>query len=184
MSTAVATLDCLPSQIRAGDTVIWKRAGGDYKATDGWVITYSFNNGANRYKVEAATDGADHKATMQSSVTKSWMPGTYDVIVSAKDSANERTTIDAEQRTVVVLENLIDGSPKSLDRKIYENIQAVVEGRLQPNADIESSQFNGEAITRMSSTDLMKWLNYYGARVVAEDRRRLKNSGRFSKASF
>ena len=40
MATDIASKE--PTQIRAGDTIEWKRSIDDYKASDGWTLKYAY----------------------------------------------------------------------------------------------------------------------------------------------
>jgi hypothetical protein len=186
MATTVETLSDIPASFRAGDTVSFPRSGGDYKASDDWTRKIVFIKGDDRKTITGSADGDDFSFEIKSQISKSWMPGRYDWIEVATDADGERTTID--QGTVIIQENLVDGSPKTLNRKIYENLNAIMEQRSMPNQDIESSNINGQSINRMTSEQLMKWLNYYGAKVAAEDRQRSasngQDTGRFTRLSF
>lgn len=183
---AVEALSDIPDSFRAGDTVSFPRTGGDYKASDDWTRKFVFIKDGNRYTVDAEADDDDFNINITSGTSKNWPPGRYDWVEVAIDEDGGRTTID--KGTIIILENLVDGSPKTIDRKIYENLQAIMEQRSMPNQDIEASNINGQSINRMTSEQLMKWLQYYGARVTAENRSRAaandQPSSRFTKLTF
>ena len=40
MATDIASKE--PTQIRAGDTIEWKRSIDDYKANDGWMLEHAY----------------------------------------------------------------------------------------------------------------------------------------------
>jgi hypothetical protein len=59
-------------------------------------------------------------------------------------------------------------SEKTFAQKMVENIQALLAGRALPNQDIESSNLNGQEITRTRRTDLLEELKFWELRVKNE----------------
>ena len=57
MATDIASKE--PTQIRAGDTIKWKRSVDDYKASDGWTLKYAFRGSAGTIDITGSADGND-----------------------------------------------------------------------------------------------------------------------------
>lgn len=166
---AIETLECLPAEFRAGDTVLLTRAGGDFPATD-WPARYIvFQKGATRYRIVGAADDDDFNFEIKSDASKNWEPGPYAWVEVAQNGSGQRAEL--AYGNVFVGENLIDGSPKTHARKVLENLQAKLESRALPNNDIESSNINGQQIIRMTTDQLVKLITFYESKVIAEDRR-------------
>lgn len=68
-----------PLSVIAGDTWTWIRSSGsDFPATDGWVLTYYFSQGAEAPKVvEAVVSGSDFCLVVAASTTRDWPAGTW-----------------------------------------------------------------------------------------------------------
>lgn len=66
-------------QLVAGTTLNFLTAGGDYPASDGWVLTYylALRSGTGAFTLVAAAEGADHRVTVAAAATAGWTAGTY-----------------------------------------------------------------------------------------------------------
>ena len=55
MATDIASKE--PTQIRAGDTIKWKQSIDDYRASDGWTLSYSFRGTGGTIDITSTTEG-------------------------------------------------------------------------------------------------------------------------------
>ncbi len=46
-----------PLTIRAGDTIKWTKSLDDYKASDGWTLSYSFRGTGGTIDITSTTEG-------------------------------------------------------------------------------------------------------------------------------
>lgn len=76
-ATTPTTPTTEPATLVAGDTAKWQRTLADYSAADGWVLTYTLANSAQRYTFSATASGADHLVTVAAATTTNWAAGTY-----------------------------------------------------------------------------------------------------------
>jgi hypothetical protein len=58
MAATVPTKE--PLTIRAGDTIEWTKSIDDYKASDGWTLSYSFRSASGTIDITSTADGDDH----------------------------------------------------------------------------------------------------------------------------
>ena len=58
MAATVPTKE--PLTIRAGDTIEWTKSIDDYKASDGWTLSYSFRGTGGTIDITSSADGDDH----------------------------------------------------------------------------------------------------------------------------
>lgn len=169
---AIDVLDSPPAEFRAGDTVLFTRAGGDYPASTWPERKIVFRKGFIRNAIDGAINGDDFDFTIASDAAKDWEPGQYAWAEFAQDADGRR--VEIASGSSYIGENLIDGSPKSHARSVLENLQAKLLGRTLPNADIESSNINGQQIQRMSTEQIMRVMTFYEAKVIGEDRRAMQ----------
>ena len=55
MAATVPTKE--PLTIRAGDTIEWTKSIDDYKASDGWTLSYSFRGTGGTIDITSTADG-------------------------------------------------------------------------------------------------------------------------------
>lgn len=56
---------------------------------------------------------------------------------------------------------------KTFEEKMVENLKALLAGRALPNQDIESSNLNGQEITKTRRETILKELQFWECRVAA-----------------
>lgn len=68
-----------PTTIVAGDTIAWTKSLDDFKATDGWSLSYAFRyqNGAGLVDVTASTVGADFSSLIAATESAKMKPGIW-----------------------------------------------------------------------------------------------------------
>lgn len=80
-----------PEYFVAGDTVKWKKTLADYKASDGWTLSYALR-GAGTINLTATASGADHQVDVTAAASAAYKVGIY--------SFNAYVTKAAERYTV------------------------------------------------------------------------------------
>jgi len=95
--------DAEPAEIRAGDTIIWRKTLADFPASAGWVLTYRLINASHTYDITAAADGDTHLVQVAASASADYAAGDY-TWVSQVTLGAERHTI--AQGGIKVLPNL------------------------------------------------------------------------------
>lgn len=67
----------VPSILRAGDTVTWRRVLADYPASDGWSLSYILVSPAAQIVIAAAADGSGHLVSVAPATSAAWAAATY-----------------------------------------------------------------------------------------------------------
>lgn len=88
-----------PAIVVAGDTVKWTRSLSDYRASDGWVLSYRLINAAGHIDIVATASGADYLVNVPATITDGWAPGTY-YWTAYVGRAGERYTVDSGAITI------------------------------------------------------------------------------------
>ncbi|MAR56941.1 MAG: hypothetical protein CMM93_07135 [Rickettsiales bacterium] len=65
-----------PNSFIAGDSVAWRKALPNYKASDGWILKYAFR-GAGNIDIAAVASGDDHLVMLPASISAVYTSGTY-----------------------------------------------------------------------------------------------------------
>ncbi len=74
---AASTPTTEPVSLLAGDTAKWLITLADYSAADGWVLTYTLANAANRITFAASASGSDFLVNVPAATTVGWAAGSY-----------------------------------------------------------------------------------------------------------
>ena len=67
----------VPSSVRAGDTVTWRRSLADYPASDGWTLSYVLLSPAAQITIAATADGSAHLVSVAPATSAAWAAATY-----------------------------------------------------------------------------------------------------------
>ncbi len=127
MSAAIPT--AAPALLTAGDTATWQICLGDYRAGDGWALTYSFNKRGSGYRIAITSSASndEHLVSVDATTTAGWLAGTYDGQGYATKAA-ERYLVWLGSLTI--LPNFAtadtDYDSRSTARKILESIEAAI----------------------------------------------------------
>jgi hypothetical protein len=97
MAASIPTIE--PSVIVAGDTAKWTKSLADYLASDGWALSYTLVNAANRYTFSATASGDDFAVTVAAATTTAYAAGLYDWRAQVAKAA-EVFTVGSGQFTV------------------------------------------------------------------------------------
>jgi len=169
--TLEPTIESYGHPIVAGDYLAWKRTdlNSDY-SNSSYTLSYKArleDSGSTVITVTASASGADYLIEVSQSATASYTVGIYywDAYIT-KDSDSERIRIDSGQWEVI--ENLATATtdPRSSNKKIYDAVLAVIEGRA--SQDQMSYSIAGRSLSRMSIQDLISFEGIYKARWMKE----------------
>jgi hypothetical protein len=92
-----------PAQIRAGDTIKWRKSLANYPVSEGWELSYKLINASNEYDITAGTDGDTYLVNEPAVTTAGYAAGDYN-LVSQVTLGDDRYTLG--QTTIKVLPNL------------------------------------------------------------------------------
>lgn len=169
--TKEPTIETYGHPIVSGDYLAWKRTdlNSDY-SNSSYTLSYKArleDSGSTVISITASASGADYLIEVSQSATASYTVGIYywDAYIT-KDSDSERIRIDSGQWEVI--ENLATATtdPRSSNKKIYDAVLAVIEGRA--SQDQMSYSIAGRSLSRMSIQDLISFEGIYKARWMKE----------------
>jgi hypothetical protein len=158
-----------PAQIRAGDTIKWRKSLSEYPASDGWVLSYRLINAAGKINIIATTDVGSHLVSVPAATSADYAAGDY-TWVSSVELDGERHTL--EQGTIKVLPDLAAQDAgldiRSTAKKTLELMDAAMLAR-GSKAWTESYTINGRDIKFRSMEDFMAMRSRLQREVKAEE---------------
>lgn len=167
----------IPKKIQAGDTVKFTDSVEEYKATDGWSVTYSIVNGDNRYAITSTATDDDHAFIIPASISKHYLAASYKWAAQAiKD--DERYTLGFGR-----LDILPDFGAGPTDQRLHvEKVLQAIEATLENKAttDQQSLSINGRSISRVAPGELLAWRDKYRSElrsIINAERLAMGNSG-------
>lgn len=162
-----------PTEIRAGDTAVWKKGFADYPAT-AWTLAYTLINSTSKISITSTASGSDHYVEISAATTGAWTVGNYDWIATVtKTATSERYTIGTGR--LEVLKNLAATALTTYDNRSHarimlDAIEATLEARATDSQlDILVTSVGDRSITKDRET-LITLRNRYRAEVAAEER--------------
>ncbi len=169
-----------PTQIIAGDRLIWKRTdlGTDY-ANGSYTLKYSARlegTGSTEIEITASASGDDYLVEIASGTTASYTAGHYHwQAYITRNSDSQRLTLDTGTWEVVANRDAATTDPRTHARIMVEKIESILEGRA--DSDVNSYSINGRSLTKIPVTELMQFRAHYRAEYIKEQRKeRAKNS--------
>lgn len=160
----MSTPDYEPKEFIAGDTVAWTKTLSDYPASAGWVLTYIFLSGNNKYVVTASADGDNHAASLTAADSADWPADDY--------TWHSFVTKDAERYYIGVGRTTVKPNfaihPSGLDnrshvKKVLDALEAMILRRATKDQQAYTVTIGGESrtISRLSPAELLKWRDTY-----------------------
>ena len=153
-----------PALIVAGDTVKWTKSLADYSAADGWALSYTLVNSANRYVFSATASGADFAVTVAAATTANYAAGLYDWRAQVS-KAGEVFTVGSGQLTVQPsFASATDG--RSSAKKSLDQVVAY----LADSANLQAAEYEiaGRRLKRLSIPELLALKSHLSAEVQRE----------------
>lgn len=145
-----------PTEIRAGDTITWKKTLADYPAPTN-VLSYRLINGAHTVDITAAADGTDHLVTITAATSAAYTAGDYEWF-SFATAGTVRTTLG--RGTITILPDPATAIDfRSHAKKVLDAIEAAIEGRAT-RTDLEYS-IAGRSIRSMTHAELITARAFY-----------------------
>jgi hypothetical protein len=116
-----------PASLIAGDTAKWLKTLADYPASEGWALTYTLVNAAQRITFSAGAQGDDHLVNVSAATTASWTAGDYSLRASVSKSGEVYTTGTGRITIAPAFGTAQDA--RSQARRMLEAVNATLEGR-------------------------------------------------------
>lgn len=155
-----------PSEVRAGDTVKWKKYIADYMPADGWTLYYAINNSSALIEITTSDNGDGyHLVNEAPATTDLWAAGVYKWQSYVSDGT-DRYTI--ETGTIEILPDLTDAATdtRSIVKRTLDAIEAVIENRA--SIDQQSYTIAGRSLSRMSVEELLTLRDKYKSEYLQE----------------
>lgn len=156
-----------PAAFTVGDTLQFRKSFADYKASEGWALSYQLRNAAAAISINASTYNVhDFEVLVAASATASYTAGTY-AWAAYVTKASERHEVG--RGTMVLQPNLAAAGAadrRSHVKKVLDAIEAVVEGRA--TKDQQEYAIAGRSLVRTPIADLLKLRDRYKAEYASE----------------
>lgn len=173
-----------PAQIAAGDTAKWRRALGDYLASDGWTLTYALRNAANQIDITASADGADHLVNVAAATTATWAPGAYAWGAFAS-KAGERFQVATG--SIVVRPNLAAPAPvdaRSQAARAVEDLKAALATFKATGGRVRRYAIAGRDVEFETIGEMLKLMQFWQRELASEQAVARMNAGQRSPLSL
>ena len=172
---------CEPITLRAGDTLIWRRAdlAATYAPADYGLdyVAVLETDAATRFTLTAANVESVFEVTATPLTTASYTAGLYHWTATLTRLAdNAKRTIDQGRFEVLPDLSAASGDQRSHNERMLDQLEAVLEGRAK--SDAASYEIAGRKITKLSPQELMDWAARYRRLVRQETERRTGKAGR------
>ena len=153
-----------PLTFTAGDTLTWSKSFSDYKASEGWVLSYLVANTESTFTITAASAGDGFLITQTSEATAEWPAGDYTWHAFVTQGA-ERHTVGYGSLTVhpnyAIHTSGIDA--RSHVKKVLDALEAMLEHKAtqdQLSYSIGTGS-SSRTLARLSPEQVLEWYNRY-----------------------
>jgi hypothetical protein len=157
-----------PETVTAGETITWRRELPEYPANEGWVLSYALVNEISQITFNASADGRAHVVQVPASESDGWSHGFYSW-QAAVSKDDQRFVVG--QGTITVRPNFAaahDGlDARSQARRTLDALRDTLEGKA--SNDQLAISIRGRSISRMSASEVIKWLDFYEKQVAREE---------------
>lgn len=155
--------------LRAGDSWAWRDSYPDFKASDGWTLSYSLVNAVVKIDIPTlgiSADGDDFAIAVTPTTNATYPAGVYTQVARVSKSGEVHTVGSG---TLQVLANLLTPTDtRSHARRVLEAIKAVLERRA--SLDQESYTIGARSLARTPIPELIRLRDLYQQEVNAEKR--------------
>ena len=161
----------IPAQLQVGDTWKWTESLGNYPASSGWVLSFSFYRyGQSVIQIDTIASGDDFSISVPASTTAGKTAGEWQWTAYVT-KGTDRFTVGTG--TVVLKPNLAAATStmdlRTENEKILEALIATQQRRA--NKEQESMQINGRAIRYLAPDDLERMIGIYTYKVKVQQGR-------------
>ncbi|MEO7066263.1 MAG: hypothetical protein ABI114_05115 [Rhodanobacter sp.] len=160
----------IPTEVTAGDTISWRRIGGDYPASAGWVLAYTLLSAAAVFNATATPDGDDFLIDVPAATSAAWAAGSYRVqeYVTSSDGT-QRFTLATY--ALQVLPNAAAATAGMDTRTHAQIVLDSINAYLETKAPVYASmEINGRKLGYYTLADLLKLRDRYAMMVLTEQR--------------
>lgn len=162
----------IPNQIYAGDTVEWTDSPSDYKASDGYTLTYVLSGMNKRITFNGVADGDDYDFTLPAATTGAWVGGWYQWVAYVTKSAT-RYTIGSGRIEIISNLAIVAGiqEGRSIWQIAVENLETVIKNKSKEgyaNITVSTPSGTTRSIGKMSWQEIYSALEYARRKLTIE----------------
>lgn len=165
-----------PTEIRAGDSIVWERELEDYSAADGWTLKYKLLWAAGTAVTFSATGvGTLHSVSLAAGDTAGYAAGTATLVGYVEKGAGatlERATLSTS--LVTILPDLTAATThdgRSANRIALDNARAALASYMaKGQAHVAEYDIAGRRMKFRDSQQIVDLIRYYEAEVAREGR--------------
>lgn len=149
-----------PQEIVAGDTLTFRRALGNFLASDGWSLVYELRGGAQPIEFVSTADDGSHLVSVAAAVTALWLPAEY-VFEGHAVNGEERHRIYFS--SVSVLKDQVAAGGDEPQKTFAQKMLAQIEDVLLAKAgdDLAWSRLGDSEFEYMSAEELRTEHGYW-----------------------
>lgn len=162
------TLNRMPAQLIAGDSVSLAFPVGNYPASAGFAVSLVLQAlaGGTPLTVNATDGAAEWDIDVTSAASAALAPGGYRYLIAATKGGN-RSTIDAGDLQVLPDPAKPAQDQRSQARRALDAIDAVLEGRAS-SEDLKFTFADGRALEKIPHGDLLALRQHFARKVARE----------------
>jgi hypothetical protein len=169
MSAPIPTVE--PTVLVAGDTWQWDREAADFPPSEGWSLTYVFNDqGEQRFTITSAAAGTVHRVTRATTDTDDVIPGTYEWVCFAKKTGERRQIASGRVQIKPNFEGIRPFDTRTDARVILDGLMALKKQHAGGQAMVQEYTIAGRSMKFRTGDDLLKEINYWRVEVAREER--------------
>ncbi len=158
--------DRVPSELRAGDTLRFRRALHAFLPVDGWDLKYTIVSATEAHSFTAGVANDEFLIEVLSATTIEWGAGRYQVQEYVERSGDRVTISTPQLRVLANLAGVTDGiDTRSHARRVLEAIEAWLESK---NAVAGAMQIGDRRVQTYPIEQLLAMRDRYRAEVARE----------------
>ncbi len=165
--------DTQPAVLQAGDSITWTADLPDYRADDGWTLSYRLINAAASIDIAAAPDAdnpALHRVTIPAATSAGYTPGDYTLVRYVTRGADRHTLGQGEMRVAPDLAGAASPVDARSDaRRALDDLRAALRRFLASNGHVAEYEIAGRRMRFASADDLRKRIQLAEAELARED---------------
>lgn len=151
-------LTAVPSQIRAGDSVVMLLSLADYPASEGWSLEFVLVNGSGKITFRSEADGDSHSVEVHAADSAEWSSGKYFFICSAVNGLLKNTASSGYIEILPDLSAVDTLDARSHAQKTLDALEAWIEGR---NLAVAEYEIAGRKMKYIPIAELLKLRDAY-----------------------
>ena len=164
----------LLEKFRAGDTFLLNFDLEEFPASEGWTLAYILK-GPSSITINGAIQDGVYEVEVLPATTTGWAAGDYWAFITV-ELGGQKATLELGQCNILpALSSLTNFDGRSHAAKVRDALKSLMEGKA--TQDVDSYSIAGRSLTKLSPTELLKWLQFYENEVRKEELAAKKQRG-------